>query len=73
MELTPYHAKYFAFDLTRRAPSSMERLSMSLFDATVDLNLHQIEAALFVLHSPSSMGVLPARLSIHRTATRMAP
>ena len=60
MELTPYHAKYYAFDLTRRAPSGMERLSMSLFDAAVDLNPHQIEAALFALHSPLSKGVLLA-------------
>jgi hypothetical protein len=34
--LTPYHAKYFAHDLTRRAVSGMDRLSMSLFDAAVD-------------------------------------
>ena len=60
MELTPYHAKYYAFDLTRRAPNGIERLSMSLFDAAVDLNPHQIEAALFALHSPLSKGVLLA-------------
>ena len=40
--LTPYHAKYFAHDLTRRAVSGMDRLSISLFDAAVDLNPHQI-------------------------------
>jgi superfamily II DNA/RNA helicase len=33
---------------------------MSLFDATVDLNPHQIEAALFALHSPISKGVILA-------------
>jgi hypothetical protein len=33
---------------------------MSLFDATVDLNPHQIEAALFALHSPPSKGVILA-------------
>ena len=44
VDLTPYHAKYFAHDLTRRAPAGMDRLSMSLFDASVDLNPHQIEA-----------------------------
>jgi len=37
MSLTPYHAKYFAHDLTRRATSGMDRLSMALFDAAVDL------------------------------------
>lgn len=58
--LTPYHAKYFAYDLTRRAVSGMDRLSMSLFDAAVDLNPHQIEAALFALQSPLSKGVVLA-------------
>jgi SNF2 family DNA or RNA helicase len=59
-ELTPYHAKYFAHDLTRRAARGMDRLSMALFDAAVDLNPHQIEAALFALHSPLSKGVILA-------------
>jgi hypothetical protein len=40
MRLTNYHVKYFAHDLTRRAASGMDRLSMSLFDAAVDLNPH---------------------------------
>jgi hypothetical protein len=60
MSLTPHHAKYFAHDLTRRATSGMDRLSMSLFDAAVDLNPHQIEAALFALQSPLSKGVILA-------------
>lgn len=60
MILTPHHAKYFAHDLTRRAASGMDRLSMSLFDAAVDLNPHQIEAALFALQSPLSKGVILA-------------
>ena len=57
---TRYHAKYFAHDLTRRASNGMDRLSMSLFDAAVDLNPHQIEAALFALESPLSKGVILA-------------
>ncbi len=60
MDLTPYHAKYFAHDLTRRAPQGMDRLSAALFDASVDLNPHQIEAALFALSSPLSKGVVLA-------------
>ena len=60
MTLTAYHAKYFAYDLTRRASIGLDRLSMSLFDAAVDLNPHQIEAALFALESPLSKGVLLA-------------
>jgi len=60
MSLTPHQAKYFAHDLTRRASSGMDRLSMALFDAAVDLNPHQIEAALFALQSPLSKGVILA-------------
>lgn len=52
---TAYHAKYFAHDLTRRrASNDDERLTQSLFDASVDLNPHQIEAALFASKSPLS-------------------
>jgi hypothetical protein len=60
MSLTTHQSKYFAYDLTRRATGGMDRLSMSLFDAAVDLNPHQIEAALFALQSPLSMGVILA-------------
>src|ERR1700675_1211593 len=60
MNVTPYHAKYYAHDLTRRASTGLDRLSTSLFDAAVDLNPHQIEAALFALESPLSKGVLLA-------------
>jgi ERCC4-related helicase len=57
---TSYHAKYFAHELSRRGGSGLERLSRSLFDAYVDLNPHQIEAALFAFRSPLSKGVLLA-------------
>ncbi len=60
MRLTDHHVKYFAYDLTRRAASGMDRLSMSLFDAAVDLNPHQIDAALFALESPLSKGIILA-------------
>jgi hypothetical protein len=56
--LTAHQAKYFAYDLTRRASGGLDRLSMSLFDAAVDLKPHQIEAALFALESPLSRGVI---------------
>ena len=59
--LTRYHAKYFAHELTRKRPAAdIDRLSMSLFDASVDLNPHQIEAAMFALKSPLSKGVILA-------------
>jgi SNF2 family DNA or RNA helicase len=57
---TPYHARYFAHELTRVGGEGVDRLSRSLFDACVDLNPHQIEAALFALRSPVSKGVLLA-------------
>ena len=58
---TAYHARYFAHELTRRhPPDGVDRLSMSLFDACVDLNPHQIDAALFALRSPLSKGVVLA-------------
>jgi hypothetical protein len=58
---TPYHAKYFAHELTRqRSAGGVDRLSQSLFDAAVDLNPHQIDAALFALANPLSKGVLLA-------------
>ena len=58
---TAYHARYFAHELTRRRPANgVDRLSRSLFDACVDLNPHQIDAALFALRSPISKGVVLA-------------
>lgn len=58
---TAYHAKYFAHDLTKRGPpGAADQLSMALFDASVDLNPHQIEAAMFALQSPLAEGVILA-------------
>ena len=59
--LTPYHAKYFAYELTRRYSSdSLQKLAASLSDAQVDLNPHQVEAALFAFRSPLSKGAILA-------------
>lgn len=59
--ITPYHVKYFAYDLThRRRGDGMDRLGQSLFDASVDLNPHQIDAALFALQNPLNKGVILA-------------
>ena len=58
---TAYHARYFAHELTRKRPAAdVDRLSMSLFNASVDLNPHQIDAAMFALKSPLSKGVILA-------------
>ena len=57
--MTKYHAKYFAHELTRRCPSDcVEKLAGALVDAQVDLNLHQIDAALFAFQSPLSKGAI---------------
>ncbi|MDP9365660.1 MAG: DEAD/DEAH box helicase, partial [Chloroflexota bacterium] len=61
MALTDYHAAYFAHELTKRgAPDSVEKLAGALVDAQVDLNPHQLDAALFAFHSPLSSGALLA-------------
>jgi superfamily II DNA or RNA helicase len=60
-QFTDYHAKYFAYELTKRcAPDSVEKLASALVDAQVDLNPHQVEAALFAFRSPLSKGALLA-------------
>jgi superfamily II DNA or RNA helicase len=59
--LTDYHAKYLAHELTKRCASdSVEKLASVLADAQVDLNPHQVEAALFAFRSPFSKGAILA-------------
>ena len=59
--ITDFHAKYFAFEITKRCTSdSVEKLTAVLADAQVDLNPHQIEAALFAFRSPFSKGAILA-------------
>ncbi len=61
MNFTAYHAKYFAYELTRQRPSNdLGKLTSSLQDAQVDLNPHQVEAALFAFQSPLSQGAILA-------------
>src|SRR5439155_18689276 len=61
MDLTPYHAKYFAHELTKRCSSdNMEKLAGAVASAQVDLNPHQVDAALFAFNSPLSRGALIA-------------
>ena len=61
MQLTDYHAKYFADELTRRfPPDSAEKLAGAVASAQVDLNPHQVDAALFAFRSPLSKGALLA-------------
>ncbi len=59
--ITDYHAKYFAHELTKRcAPDSVEKLAGAVAGAQVDLNPHQVDAALFAFSSPLSKGALLA-------------
>ena len=59
--ITRFHATYFAHELTKRCPSdSVQKLAATLADAQVDLNPHQIDAALFAFRSPLSKGAILA-------------
>ena len=58
---TPYHAKYYAHELTKQCSADrLQKLNQSIFNATVDLNPHQIDAALFAFRSPLSRGAVLA-------------
>jgi len=60
-DITPYHAKFYAYELTRQLPANdVGKLTASLQDAQVDLNPHQVEAALFAFKSPLSKGAVLA-------------
>ncbi len=58
---TPYHAKYLAYELTKQVGADQAgKLAQSLCNATVDLNPHQVDAALFAFRSPLSRGAILA-------------
>src|SRR4051812_5017039 len=58
---TAYHAKLFAHELGRRhSVTDAEKLAGTLLDAQVDLNPHQVDAALFAFRSPLSKGAILA-------------
>lgn len=61
MAYTPYQTKYFAWELTKSHSSSDDdKFTSVLTEAQVDLNPHQIDAALFAFRSPLSMGAILA-------------
>src|SRR5438477_10796541 len=61
MGITDYHAKLYAHELTKRCPpDSLEKLAGAVASAQVDLNPHQVDAALFAFNSPLSKGALLA-------------
>lgn len=58
---TPYQTRYFAEQLALKRPqSSVEGLACAMAGSKVDLNPHQVDAALFALKSPLSSGALLA-------------
>lgn len=59
--ITRYHAKYYASLLSSNAVGGdIDSLSQSLLSSTVDINPHQIDAALFAFKSPFNKGVVLA-------------
>ena len=61
MPITNHQAKYLAHELTRRWSSdNVGKLAAAVAGAQVDLNPHQVDAALFAFKSPFSNGALLA-------------
>lgn len=59
--ITRYHAYYYAALLTQHnRGDELNAISQSLLNAMVDINPHQIDAALFAFRSPLSKGVVLA-------------
>jgi len=59
--ITRYHAKYYATLLSQHSSNGdIDSISQSLLSSTVDINPHQIDAALFAFRSPLSKGVVLA-------------
>lgn len=60
-DYTPYQARYFAEQITLKRPqSSYDSLASAMSGVKVDLNPHQVDAALFAVKSPLSTGALLA-------------
>ena len=58
---THYHSQYWAHALMLKSASdSIDNLSRSIANAKVDLNPHQVDAALFAFRSPLSKGAILA-------------
>lgn len=58
---TSFHAKYYAHELTRRCSAhQLDKLNKSILNASVDLNPHQLDAAMFAFRSPLSRGAILA-------------
>ena len=61
MPYTKHQIRFFAEQLLLKRPqSSIDGMASAMSGSKVDLNPHQVDAALFALHSPLSGGVLMA-------------
>lgn len=59
--LSDYQAKFYAYELDRSyASDHVGKLAGLLFDAQVEPKPHQVDAALFALHTPFTPGVILA-------------
>ena len=59
--ITKYQAKYYATLLSQKSVGgNIDCIAQSLLNAAVDINPHQIDAALFAFKSPLSKGVILA-------------
>ena len=59
--ITDYHSQLYAHELTLRAPmGTIERIATALMASRIDLNPHQVDAAVFAFRSPFSKGALLA-------------
>lgn len=59
--LVHHQSQYIAWQLTRHAArDSLESLASTMVDSQIDLNPHQVEAALFACRNPLSRGVILA-------------
>src|ERR1700674_2597425 len=59
MDYTPHQGSYFAHRITLEGLGD-DALAQSLSTARVDMNPHQVDAAMFALKSPLSKGVILA-------------
>src|SRR5574344_556916 len=59
--ITRYHARYYAAMLSQKSVGGeLDSITQSLLNAMVDINPHQIDAALLAFRSPLSKGVVLA-------------
>ena len=58
---TPYQSRYFAEQISLKRPkSSFGSIASAMSGVKVDLNPHQVDAAMFAVKSPLGNGVILA-------------